>query len=67
MDCKVIHEDCLTSQHKVVMDIRVKIRVKRKNQDKVSRIKWWQLKKEKQRSYQHRVLQGGLWENTRKC
>ncbi|KAM7489846.1 hypothetical protein LguiB_027330 [Lonicera macranthoides] len=63
MDCKVIPGESLTTQHRVlVMDIRVKGKVKRRGQGKVSRIRWWHLKGEKQRIFQHKVLEGGFWE-----
>lgn len=37
-------------------------RMKRRGKEKVSRIRWWQLKSEKQRSFPHKVWEDGLWE-----
>lgn len=53
----------MTTQYRfVVVDLRVKKIVRRRGYDKVSRIKWWQLKDEKQRISQHKVLEGEFWE-----
>ncbi len=63
MDCKVIPGESLTTQHRVlVMDVRVKGKVKRRGHDKVSRIRWWQMKGEKHMIFQRKVLEGGFWE-----
>ena len=62
-NCKVIPGESLTTQHMVlVMDVRFSKRMKRNNQEKIQRIKWWQLKGEKQSMFQRRVMEEVSWE-----
>ena len=62
LDCKVIPRESLTSQHRVmVMDVRVKRRAKRRSHSGAPRIKWWHLKGEKQRIFQHKILEATTW------
>ena len=61
LDCKVIPGEGLTTQHRVmVMDVRVKRRAKRRDRSGAPRIKWWHLKGDKQRIFQHKILEGGF-------
>jgi len=42
------------------MDLRVKRRENRRIHSRAPRIKWWHLKGEKERIFQHRILEGGF-------
>jgi len=42
------------------MDVRVKRRAKRGGRSGAPRIKWWHLKGDKQRIFQHKILEGGF-------
>jgi len=61
LDFKVILGESLTTQHRVMgMDVRVKRSAKRRSHSGAPRIKWWHLKGEKQRIFQHKILEGGF-------
>jgi len=48
LDCKVNPKESLTTQHRVlVMDVRIKIGMKRRSHTEAPWITWWYLKGEK--------------------
>ncbi|KAH1225701.1 Craniofacial development protein 2 [Glycine max] len=59
LNCKVIPGESLTTQHRVlVMDVRIRDRAKRRSPMVAPRIKWWQLKGEKQGIFQQKIWEG---------
>ncbi|KAG4931766.1 hypothetical protein JHK84_048760 [Glycine max] len=59
LNCKVIPEESLTTQHRVlVMDVRIRDRAKRRSPMVAPRIKWWHLKGEKQGIFQQKIWEG---------
>ncbi|KAL5145603.1 Craniofacial development protein 2 [Glycine soja] len=59
LNCKVIPEESLTTQHIVlVMDVRIRDRAKRRSPMIAPRIKWWHLKGEKQGIFQQKIWEG---------
>ena len=62
MCCKVISEECVVSQHKLlVADFRFQVRDHRDKQAKIERTKWWKLKGETSEVFRKRVIKKGSW------
>uniref|UniRef100_A0A8I6WDI3 Craniofacial development protein 2-like n=1 Tax=Hordeum vulgare subsp. vulgare TaxID=112509 RepID=A0A8I6WDI3_HORVV len=63
LDCKVIPEESVVPQHKlVVVDFRFRIRVQLDKRAKVARTKRWKLKGEVAQAFKERVINEGPWE-----
>jgi hypothetical protein len=62
LDCKVIPEECVVPQHKlVVADFRFPVRIQRSKRVQVPMMKWWELKEEAAKTFKKRVLKEGPW------
>ncbi|KAL3518874.1 hypothetical protein ACH5RR_021463 [Cinchona calisaya] len=62
-DCKIIPGECLTSQHRLlVVDLRFKHHIRRRNLRKSPRIKWRNLKKEKEEIFKEDLLRQSIWD-----
>ena len=62
-DCKVIPGESLTTQHRVlVLDMHVKSRKSRTRKVLNPRIRWWQLKGDKQLAFQRQLMEERVWE-----
>jgi hypothetical protein len=60
LDCKVILEECVVPQHKlVVADFRFRVRLQRSKRVQALRTKWWKLKEEATKMFKERVLKEG--------
>jgi hypothetical protein len=63
LDCKVIHGECVASQHKLVVEVfRFYVRARRDKQAKIARTKWWKLKGEKAEVFMERTIKEDLKE-----
>ncbi|KAM0887510.1 hypothetical protein ACQ4PT_028970 [Festuca glaucescens] len=63
LDCKVIPGECVVAQHKlVVADFRFHARVMRDKGIKITRTKWWKLKREAQQTFRERMITEGPWD-----
>jgi hypothetical protein len=62
LDCKVIPEECVVPQHKIVVaDFCFRVRFQRSKHVQVSRTKWWKLKEDDAKTFKERVLKEGPW------
>jgi Reverse transcriptase (RNA-dependent DNA polymerase) len=62
-NCKVIPGESLTTQHRaLVLDVRFRSHKQRTRQVTCPRIKWWQLKGDKQIKFEKKLLEEGTWE-----
>jgi hypothetical protein len=61
LDCKVISEECVVPQHKlVVADFYFRVRFQRSKRVQTPRTKWWKLKEKVMKTFKERVLKGPL-------
>jgi hypothetical protein len=61
LDCKVISEECVVPQHKlVVADFCFPVRLQQSKRVQASRMKWWKLKEEAAKMFNERVHKEGL-------
>jgi hypothetical protein len=62
LDCKVIPEECVVPQHKlVVADFRFLVHIQQSKHVQVPMMKWWKLKEEAAKTFKERVLKEGPW------
>jgi hypothetical protein len=62
LDYKVIHEECVVPQHKlVVADFYFRVRLQRSKRVQTSTTKWWKLKEETANMFKQRVLKEYPW------
>jgi hypothetical protein len=62
LDCKVIPEECVVPQHKlVVADFRFPVHIQQSKRVQVPMMKWWKLKEEAAKTFKERVLKEGPW------
>jgi hypothetical protein len=62
LDCKLIHGECVTPQHKlVVADFCFWIRLQWSKRVQAPSIKWWKLKEEATKMFKERVFNKGTW------
>ena len=62
LGCKVIPEECVVSQHKLlVADFRFQVRACRDKQAKIERTKWLKLKGETSEVFREMVIKEGSW------
>ncbi|KAJ3706103.1 hypothetical protein LUZ61_009808 [Rhynchospora tenuis] len=62
VDCKVIPEECVVSQHKLVMaDFCFPTRFKVRRGARVARTKWWKLKGDVSSIFRNRLIAEGPW------
>ncbi|QHN93813.1 TIR-NBS-LRR type disease resistance protein [Arachis hypogaea] len=63
INCKIIPRESLTTQHRVlVMDFRVKQKLRKRHHTKNPRTRWWRMKGEEQRSFLSRVGEEAKWD-----
>jgi hypothetical protein len=57
LDCKVISEECVVPQHKlVVADFYFRVRFQWSKRVQVPRTKWWKRKEDTAKTFKERVL-----------
>jgi hypothetical protein len=62
LDCKVIPEECVAPQHKlVVADFHFQVHLQQSKHVQASRTKWWKLKEEAAKMFKERVFKEGPW------
>jgi hypothetical protein len=62
MDCKVIHGECVITQHKLlVTDFYFQVCVRRDRGMKITRTRWWKLKRDVSQVFKNRVITEGPW------
>jgi hypothetical protein len=62
MDCKVIHGECVITQHKLlVTDFYFQVCVRRDRGMKITRTRWWKLKRDVSQVFKNRVIAEGPW------
>jgi hypothetical protein len=62
MDCKVIPGECVVTQHKLlVADFHFQVCVRRDRDMKITRTKWWKLKRDVSQVFKNRVITEGSW------
>jgi hypothetical protein len=62
LDYKVIPEECVVPQHKlVVADFRFQVRFQRSKHAQAPKAKWWKLKEEAAKMFKERVLKEDPW------
>jgi hypothetical protein len=62
LDCKVIPEECVVSQHKLVVAVfRFQVRVRRDKLANIARTKWWILKGDTIEVFKKRTIKDGTW------
>jgi hypothetical protein len=62
LDCKVIPEECVVPQHKlVVADFCFRVRFQRSKRVQALRTKWWKHKEDAAKTFKERVLKEGPW------
>ncbi|XP_054785632.1 uncharacterized protein LOC129292133 [Prosopis cineraria] len=63
-NCKVIPGDAVTTQHRVlVLDVCIMSKIQKRRQVVTPRIRWWQLKGEKQDIFKRNLLDKGIWDS----
>jgi hypothetical protein len=62
MDCKVIPDECVVTQHKLLLaDFYFQICVRRDRGMKITRMRWWKLKSDVSQVFKNRVIAEGSW------
>jgi hypothetical protein len=62
MDCKVIPDECVVTQHKfLVADFCFQVCVRRDRDMKIMRTRWWKLKGDVSQVFKNRVIAEGSW------
>ena len=62
VDCKVISEECVVAQHKlVVADFCFLVQARENKQARVARTKWWKLEREASKVFKEKVIEEGPW------
>jgi hypothetical protein len=60
MDCKVIHDECVITQHKLlVADFCFQVCVRRDRGMKITRTRWWKLKGDVSQVFKNRIITEG--------
>jgi hypothetical protein len=60
MDCKVISDECVVTQHKFLMaDFHFQVRIWRDRDTKITRTKWWKFKGDSPQVFKDRVIAKG--------
>ena len=61
-DCKVLPSECLLTQHRLlVLDVEISRAVRRKRKVRVFKVKWWNLKGEKEIKLSEKIKSEGKW------
>ena len=64
VDCKVIPEECVVAQHKlVVVDLRFLVQARGNKQSRVARTKWWKLEEEASKVFKEKVIEESPWKD----
>jgi hypothetical protein len=62
MDCNVIPDECVVTQHKLlVADFYFQVCVRRDRDMKITRTRWWKLKGDVSQVFKNRVIAEGSW------
>jgi hypothetical protein len=62
MDCKVIPDECVVTQHKLlVADFCFQVCVRRDRGMQIMRTRWWKLKRDVSQVFKNRVITEGSW------
>jgi hypothetical protein len=62
MDCKVIPGECVVTQHKLLMvDFYFQVCIRQDKGMKITRTRWWKLKRNVSQVFKNRVIAEGSW------